>query len=77
MSQIAQDHQQEDLDWATRDPDVQAKYQGQYVVPFGRAVVAHGTDLAAVLRQAEEVTGQPAHELPHCAILDPTQDLPK
>jgi hypothetical protein len=77
MSQIIADRQQEDLDWATGDPDVQTKYQGQYVVPFDRTIVAHGTDLAAVLRDAEKATGQPAHELPHCAILDPLQDLPK
>ena len=77
MIQTVRDHRQEDLDWASNDPEVQRKYQGQYVVPFNRTVVAHGKDLAVVLSDAENATGKPACELPHCAILDPLQDLPE
>jgi hypothetical protein len=77
MSQVLKSHQEEDLLWATEDPDVQHKYAGQYVVPFQRRIVAHGTDLAAVLREAERVTGKPAHELPDCAISDLLQEVPQ
>ena len=76
MSQITVDRQQEDIEWTSGDPDVQQKYVGQYVVPFERRIVAHGTDLEEVLREATRVTGRPADELPHCAILDSLEDIP-
>lgn len=77
MPSIVSSQQEEDLLWASTDPDVQRSYVGQYVVPFRSRIVAHGTDLAAVLREAERVTGRPAHELSDCAIVDPLQELPK
>jgi len=77
MSQVIKDQRAEDLDWALNDPEVQRAFQGQYVVPYQRRIVAHGTDLGAVLREAERITGKPAHELPDCAILDPLQEIPR
>ena len=76
MSQVAIDRQQEDLEWACNDPEVQRKYAGQYVVPFERKIIAHGTDLEQVLRAAVAATGKPADELPDCAILDPREEIP-
>ena len=77
MTQIIDTQQEEDLLWATSDPNVQRDYVGQYVVPFQRRIVAHGTDLEAVLREAERVTGKPSDQLSDCAILDPLQELPR
>ncbi len=77
MSQVLRSHQEEDLIWVTEDAEVQRKYAGQYVVPFQRRVVAHGTNLVTVLREAERVTGKPANELPDCAIPDLLQEVPQ
>ncbi|MCY2988113.1 MAG: DUF5678 domain-containing protein [Planctomycetota bacterium] len=77
MSQIVHSQQEEDLLWANTDPKVQQEYVGQYVVPFHGRIVAHGTDLDAVLREAERVTGRPPHELCDCAILDPLREVPE
>jgi hypothetical protein len=77
MSQVVIDRQQEDLEWASNDPEVQRRYVGQYVVPFERRIVAHGTDLEQVLRDAVAVTGKLADELPDCAILDPLEEIPR
>lgn len=77
MTQAVSSQQEEDLLWASTDPDVQRDYSGQYVVPFQGRIVAHGTDLEAVLREAEKVTGEPRHELLDCAILDPLQEVPR
>ena len=76
MPQIVSNQQEEDLLWASTDPDVQRDFVGQYVVPFQGRIVAHGTNLEAVLREAERITGRPANELPDCAILNPLQELP-
>jgi hypothetical protein len=77
MTEIVTSQLEQDLLWASTDPDVQRDYAGQYVVPFQRRIVAHGTDLQAVLRDAERITGKPAHELADCAISDPLQEAPK
>lgn len=77
MTQAVSSQQEEDLLWASTDPDVQRDYSGQYVVPFQGRIVAHGTDLDAVLREAERATGRPRHELTDCAILDPLQEVPR
>jgi hypothetical protein len=77
MTPIVASQQEEDLLWASTDPDVQRNYVGQYVVPFQGRIVAHGRDLETVLREAERVTGKPRHELSDCAILDPLQELPR
>jgi len=65
-----------DVRWARHDPEVQVKYAGQFVVPFGRKIVAHGKDIAAVLAQAARVTGCSEEQLPLCGIDDPLQKLP-
>ena len=67
---------EEDSYWAQQDPDVQAAYAGEFVVPFERRIVAHGPDAAAVLREAARVTGRKAESLPLVGILDPLLDLP-
>ena len=77
MSQVVNSQLEQDLLWASTDPDVQRDFVGQYVVPFQGRIVAHGTDLDAVLREAERITGKPAQELVDCAILDPLQEVPK
>lgn len=77
MTQAVSSQQEEDLLWVSTDPDVQRDYSGQYVVPFQGRIVAHGTDLEAVLHEAEKATGKPRYELPDCAILDPLQEVPR
>jgi hypothetical protein len=63
------------MHWARHDADVQTKYMGQFIVPFQRQVVAHGTDLAQVLEEAARVTGRKPGELPVCGIDDPLQEI--
>lgn len=75
MNQIATDRQQEDLEWACTDPEVQQRYAGQYVVPFERRIVAHGNDLEQVLRDAVAVTGKSVDELADCIIFDPLEEI--
>ena len=70
-----QRQQLEDTHWASHDPEIQVKYMGQFVVPFHRQVVAHGTNLAAVLDEAARVTGRKPEELPVCGIDDPLQEV--
>lgn len=71
----AERRQIEDAQWATNDGDVREKYQGQFVVPFGRKIVAHGYEVETVLNQAALATGLSLDELPLCSIDDPLQDL--
>ena len=58
-----------DIEWADHDEEVQAKYAGQWVALYQRAVVAHGTDRAQVLREAAAVTQRPTEELAIWPIL--------
>lgn len=46
-------------------------------MPFEGPIVAHGTDLEAVLREAEKATGKLRHELSDCAIKDLLQEVPR
>ncbi len=61
----------DDAYWAQHDARVEQCYAGQWVVPFGRLIVAHGADLAAVLEDAERATGLSRDELVACAIPQP------
>jgi hypothetical protein len=76
MSQIEIDRRHEDLQWAIEAPEVLDKYMSEYVVPFERRIVAHGTDLELVLKEAAQRTGKETWELTFCAVLDPLQDTP-
>lgn len=64
-----------DIKWARHDPQVQTAYAGEFVVPYQRRVVAHGTNAVAVLAEAARVTSRPAEELAVCAVHDALQDL--
>ena len=66
----------EDAGWAKQDPEVLAHYCGEFVVPFERKIVAHGTDAAAVLAEAARITGRQAEELPLVGVIDPLLDIP-
>ena len=68
---------QEDIRWARQDPTVLAHHCGEFVVPYQRQVVAHGTDAAVVLAQAAQITGRPAEELPLVGVIDPLLDMPR
>jgi hypothetical protein len=76
MSPLSREEQERfaDLDWASQDPEVQTRYPGEIVVPFGRKIVAHGTCLQAVLQEAEKATGCKAEELPVVAVFDDTNE---
>ena len=66
----------EDARWASHDPDVLAHYCGEFVVPYERKVVAHGTEASAVLAEAARITGWNADELPLVGVMDPLVDIP-
>jgi hypothetical protein len=68
---------QEDMHWARQDPEVLARYCGEFVVPYQRQIVAHGKDLAVVLAEAARITGRPPEALPLVGILDPLLDMPR
>jgi hypothetical protein len=67
----------EDARWARQDPDVLAKYAGEFVVPYERKIVAHGKDAAVVLADASQITGRPVEELPLVGVVDPLLDMPR
>ena len=67
---------QEDARWALEDPEVQARHRGEFVVPYRREVVAHGTDAAVVLAEAARSTGRRVEELPLVGVIDPLLDVP-
>ena len=54
-----------------------AQYFGEFVVPYQRKIVAHGTDAAVVLTEAAQITGRPVEELPLVGIIDPLMDMPR
>jgi hypothetical protein len=68
---------QEDIRWAQHDPEVQARHRGEFVVPYRRKVVAHGTHAAVVLAEAARRTGRPAEELPLVGVINPLLDMPR
>jgi hypothetical protein len=66
----------DDETWALQDAEVQARYRGQFVVPFGRKIVAHGPEAERVLEEAARATGRRVEDLPLLGIDDPLLDLP-
>jgi hypothetical protein len=68
---------QDDARWAMEAPEVQTRYVGEFVVPYRREVVAHGTAAAAVLAEAARVTGRRAEELALVGVIDPLLDVPQ
>ena len=52
-----------DIEWAEHDGEVHAKYAGQWIAIYERAVVAHGADREQVLRQGADVVQRPLEEL--------------
>ena len=47
-----------DVRWAKQDPEVLARHRGEFVVPYGRKIVAHGKDASVVLAEAARITGR-------------------
>jgi hypothetical protein len=68
--------QEEDALWVLHDPEIQAKYLGQFFVPYRRQIIAHGDDIEAVLAEAARVTGRKPEDLPICGIDAPLLDVP-
>jgi hypothetical protein len=66
----------EDISWAQCDPDVQGKYRGEFIVPRGRTIVAHGHDVAVVLEEASRILGCKKEDLPLVGIVDPLLEIP-
>jgi hypothetical protein len=54
----------EDMCWALEDESLRAAYLGEYVVPYRRTIVAHGTDPQKVRAEAASRTGEDASRLP-------------
>jgi hypothetical protein len=55
-----------DAEWAMNDPDVQRRFRGEWIVAYGRNVVAHGSDPKAVLDHANRIAAVD-HRLVLCA----------
>ena len=68
---------QEDVRWARQDLDVLAQHRGEFVVPYHRQIVAHGTVAADVLAEAARITGRQPEELPLVGVIDPLLDMPR
>ena len=66
----------DDARWALASPEVLALFCGEFVVPYQREVVAHGTDAALVLTEAARITGRPVEELSLVGVIDPILDVP-
>ncbi|TSC58926.1 MAG: hypothetical protein Greene041619_304 [Candidatus Peregrinibacteria bacterium Greene0416_19] len=64
------------MSWALGDQTVQVEFQGEFVVPYDRKIVAHGHDAAAVLAEAARVTGKRENELALVGIIDPLLEMP-
>jgi hypothetical protein len=69
-------HRQDDACWARQDPEVLAHYRREFVVPYQRKIVAHGTDAAVVLAEAARITGHQPEELSLVGVIDPLMDMP-
>lgn len=67
--------QAEDCRWARHDPEVQAKYIGEFIIPYRRQIIAHGPDIEAVLGEAARITGLKPEELPVSSVDDPLMDI--
>ncbi|HTU91780.1 MAG TPA: DUF5678 domain-containing protein [Gemmataceae bacterium] len=52
-----------DIEWAEHDGEVRAKYSGQWIAIYERAVLAHGSNREQVLRQGAEAVQRPQEEL--------------
>lgn len=52
-----------DIEWAEHDGEVHAKYAGQWIAIYERAVVAHGADREQVVCQGAEAVRRPQEEL--------------
>lgn len=64
-----------DAAWALRDPQVQIRFAGQWVVALRRQVIAHGTDAGDVLCQANSAAPNRNHRLVFCSGQNPDEDL--
>jgi hypothetical protein len=60
-----------DIAWAERDHEVQAKYAGQWVAICDHTIIAHGIDRDRVEQEAKEITKRPLRELAVWPICDP------
>jgi hypothetical protein len=67
----------EDVRWALEDPEVLVRHRGEFIVPYLRRVIAHGTDAAVVLAEAARITGLRAEDLPLVGVIDPLLDVPR
>jgi hypothetical protein len=66
----------DDARWAGEAPEVLACYLGEFVVPYRREIIAHGTDAAVVLAEAARITGRRVEDLPLVGVIDPLLDVP-
>jgi hypothetical protein len=62
---------EQDAHWAQNDPEVERQFGGQWVVAHNRTIVAHGTDVDTVRREAAERLGCPPETLIVTAVFDP------
>jgi hypothetical protein len=68
---LAEFERYQDAEWALHDPDVQRKYEGQWVVAYQQRIIAHGGDPRTVFEAASRVVGNQGHRIVFCAPEDP------
>jgi hypothetical protein len=66
----------DDMDWAHEDLEVQTRFRGEFVVPYNRQIVAHGTCYTDVPQEAANKTGRKPEELPVVGIEDFFAEIP-
>ncbi len=66
----------DDARWALESPEVLALFRGEFVIPYQREVVAHGTDAALVHTDAARTTGRPVEELSLVGVIDLLLNVP-
>ena len=55
--------------WLAKHPEIRARYRGEYIAVSGEKVIAHGTELPDVMREAKKTDPDPLI----CKV--PTQEI--
>ena len=61
--------------WAEEDPAVLRAYEGLWVVPYQRKIVATSSDVRSALKAAVQATGLVEDVFPCVLVTDPAKDM--
>ena len=71
----AEIQQFEDMRWAEEDSEVLKDYEGLWVVPYQKKIVATGSDVRSALEAAVQATGLAEDALPCVLVSDPAKNM--